>query len=117
MRQLWTKTASGIALLMAAAALGIGSASADAQQRMMPIPLKAKRADITFNGTPDILVDGKVARLAPGSRITNRNNMLVLPGTLKGVATTKYTLEETTGLVMQVWILTEQEIATPDAKP
>ena len=115
MRQLWTKTASGIASLIAAAALGIGSA--DAQQRMIPIPLKAKRADITFNGTPDILVDGKVARMAPGARITNRNNMLVLPGTLKGVATTKYTLEETTGLVMQVWLLTEQEIATPDAKP
>ena len=117
MRQLWTKTASGIASLVAAAALGFGSASADAQQRMIPIPPKAKRADITFNGTHDILVDGKLARMAPGARITNRNNMLVLPGTLNGVATTKYTLEETTGMVMQVWLLTEQEIATPDAKP
>ncbi len=97
--------------------MGLGSLPADAQQRMIPIPPKAQRADITFNGTPDILVDGRVARLAPGARITDRNNMLVLPGTLRGVAKTKYTVEETTGLVMLVWLLTEREIATPEPKP
>lgn len=117
MRQLWAKTAIGVAALIAAATIGLGSPPADAQQRMMPIPPKAKRADITFNGTPDILVDGKLARLAPGARITDRNNMLVLPGGLKGVAKTKFTVEETTGLVMLVWLLTDQEIATPDPKP
>ena len=117
MRQLWTKTASGIAALIAATTIGLSSAPADAQQRMIPIPPKAKRADITFNGTPDILVNGKLARLAPGARITDRNNMLALPGALNGVITTKYTVEETTGLVMLVWILTEREIATPDPKP
>ena len=117
MRQLWTKTATGIAALIAAITIGFGSPPADAQQRMIPIPPKAKRADITFNGTPDILVDGKLARLAPGARITDRNNMLALPGALSGVITTKYTVEETTGLVMLVWILTEKEIATPDPKP
>jgi hypothetical protein len=117
MRQLWTKTATGIAALLAATAIGLGNLPAHAQQRMIPIPPKAQRADITFNGTPDILVDGKLARLAPGARITDRSNMLVLPGTLKGVAKTKYTVEDTTGLIMLVWLLTEQEIATPDPKP
>ena len=117
MRQFWTKTATGIAALIAAIAIGFGSAPADAQQRMIPIPPKAKRADIRFNGTHEILVDGKLARMAPGARITDRNNMLVLPGALSGVAKTKYTLEETTGMVMLVWILTDQEIATPDPKP
>ena len=118
MRQLWTKTARGLAALIAATTIlfgiGLGSPPADAQQRMIPIPVKAKRADITFNGTPEILVDGKLARMAPGARITDRNNMLVLPGSLNGMAKTKFTVEETTGLVMLVWILTEQEIATPD---
>ena len=117
MRQLWTNTATGIAALLAAAAIGLGTLPAHAQQRMIPIPSKAQRADITFNGTPDILVDGKLARLAPGARITDRNNMLVLPGTLKGVAKTKYTVEDTTGLIMLVWLLTEHEIAAPDPKP
>ena len=40
-------------------ALGLTASLALAQQRMVPISPKAKRADITFNGTPDILVDGK----------------------------------------------------------
>ena len=120
MRQLWTKMAGGaarLALIGVATVLMLGINPADAQQRMIPIPVKAKRADITFNGTAEILVDGKPQRLAPGARITDRNSMLALPGTLKGTAKTKYTLEDTTGMVMLVWILTEREIATPDPKP
>jgi hypothetical protein len=132
MRQLWMKIADGAVALAApgltaafvitsglCAGLGVTLAAPDAfaQQRMIPIPLKAKRAAITFNGTPEVLVDGKAARLAPGARITDRNNMLILPGALNGTATAKYTLEDTTGMLMQVWILTEREIATPDPKP
>ena len=117
MRQFWTNRLSSIASLIVAAAIGLSILPTNAQQRMIPIPERAKQADITFNGTLDIFIDGKVARLAPGARITDRNNLLILPGALQGVAKTRYTVEDTTGLVMQVWILTVQEIATPPKSP
>ena len=108
MRQLIIRMAASVV------ALGVAASLALAQQRMVPISPKAKRADITFDGTPDILVNGKVARLAPGVRIQDRNNMLALPGGLQGTVTVKYLLEETTGNVIAIWILTDDEIATPD---
>lgn len=116
MRQLFNRIAGGAAALGLACALGAPGA-AEAQQRLVPIPAKAKRADITFNGTPDILIDGKSARLAPGARIAGRDNMLMLSGSLSGTAKAKYLIEDTTGNVIGVWILTDEEIATPDPKP
>ena len=117
MRQLFKRIAGGAAALGLACALGLTASAAWAQQRLMPIPPKAKRAEITFNGTQDILIDGKNARLAPGARIAGRNNMLVLSGALSGTTKAKYLIEETTGNVIGVWILTDEEIATPDPKP
>ena len=115
MRQLWSRVWSWAAGL--AVALGFAASVAHAQQRMVPIPAKAQRADITFNGSADVVVNGQAARLAPGVRIYGRQNMLVMYGALAGKTKAKYILEETTGLVMTVWILTDNEIATPDPKP
>ena len=103
-----------IRITTGALALGLTAGLVFAQQRMVPISPKAKRADITFNRTPDILVNGKTARLAPGVRIYDRNNMMAMSGGLDGTAKAKYLVEEITGLVIGIWILTDQEIATPD---
>ena len=54
--------------------------------------------------------------MAPGVRIQDRNNLMALSGALQGTATAKYLLEETTGLVIAIWILNDTEIATPDPK-
>ena len=103
-----------IRITTGALALGLTAGLVFAQQRMVPISPKAKRADITFNRTPDILVDGKTARMAPGVRIYDRNNMMAMSGVLDGTTKAKYLVEETTGLVIGIWILTDDEIATPD---
>ena len=92
----------------------LASSNAFAQQRPVPINPKAKRADITFDTSTIVLVNGKRAQLAPGVRILDRNNMLALYGSLQGSAKTKYLIEETTGNVIAIWILTDTEIATPD---
>jgi hypothetical protein len=112
MRQLINRMAASVMVYGLTACLAAGFALA--QQRMIPISPKAKRADITFNGTPDVLINGQKARLAPGARITDRNNMLALSGSLQGTAKAKYLLEDTTGNVIAIWILTDDEIATPD---
>ena len=88
-----------------------------AQPRLVPIPAKAKRAKISFSGSNTVLVDGKQALLAPGARIFDSNNMLLMFASLNGTVVAKYTVEENTGLLMNVWVLTPEEVATPDPKP
>ncbi len=112
MRQLIIRIAASVVVYGLTA--GLAASLAFAQQRTIPISPKAKRADITFNGTPDVFVNGQAARLAPGVRIQDRNNLMAMWGSLQGTATTKFLLEATTGYVIAIWILTDAEIATPD---
>jgi hypothetical protein len=88
-----------------------------APPRLVPIPLNAKRAVMTFNGSQFVLIDDKKAQMAPGVRIFGADNMLKTYGSLVGKATAKYQVEQTTGMLMNVWILTDREILTPDPKP
>ena len=114
--------ALGLALLPAVlpqqAAAQTSSAATLPPQRLVPIPVRARRADITFNGTENVLIDGKKpARLAPGVRIFSRQNMLLMYGSLNGTATVKFLRERTTGLLMNIWVLTDDEIKVTDPKP
>ena len=108
----------GIAHLAATVLAVVFAGSAIAQQeRIVTIPAAAKRADITFQGTPDLIVDGRAARLSPGARIYDRNNYLQMFGSLSGTVKAKFLVEELSGLVHAVWILTDEEIARPDPDP
>jgi hypothetical protein len=72
-------------------------------------PQKALRGKMGFVGPPDILLNGKPARLAPGVRIHDPNNMLVTYGQLTG---TRYVVDfawEGPGIVSEVWLLTPAE--------
>ena len=115
-----------LGLVLAGAAVMPGAALAQSTQtkplappRLVPIPLNAKRAEMTFNGTQYVLVGDKKekAQLAPGARIFGDDNMIKMYGSLNGKAITKYQIEQTTGMLMNVWILTDREILTPDPKP
>jgi len=103
--------------LTAQAALAQTSTGVPAPDRLIPIPFKAVRGDMEFNGTQIVLLDGKQRQLAPGVRIYGADNMLKLVSSLVGTAKTKYMFEESTGLLQNIWILTPKEIATPDPKP
>ena len=102
-----------------ATALGFALAGgALAQQRIVNIPAAAQRAEFTFAGSNEVVVNGRaVARLAPGVRIFDRGNFLAMYGALAGTFVVKYLIEENSGLVLSVWLLTDQEIATPDPQP
>ena len=105
-------------LVFIAVAAGFTAVPAQAQQeRIVSIPEKAVRGDMTFQGSTDLAIDGRAARLAPGARIFDRSNFLVMFGGLAGTFKVKYLIEDTTGLVLSVWILTDREIATPDLAP
>jgi hypothetical protein len=95
-------------LLLAAACLLALPAVAQVQRNF---PQNALRGSIVFGPAPDIILDGQPARLAPGSRIRDMNNMVIVPsGLLGGRFLVHYTID-LYGLVKDVWILTPQEAA------
>jgi hypothetical protein len=72
---------------------------------------KALRGEIVFGTPPEIKLNGKPARLAPGARIRDQGNLLLMPGSLAGgKAVVNYTTE-LEGMVLDVWILRPDEAA------
>lgn len=79
-------------------------------QRIPPISAKAKAGVLRIVTPPEVLLNGKPARLSPGSRIRGTNNLMVMSASLIGQdLKVLYTLEPT-GLVHEVWIMTMREI-------
>ena len=96
------------ASLVAAAALAFSAAAPAQVQRAFP--QTALRGEVTFKVAPDIILNKKSARLAPGVRIRGTNNMMVVTGEVTGrTFTVNYTVEPS-GLVLDVWILRPEEI-------
>jgi hypothetical protein len=96
-----------------AAALLIASGGFALAQEATPrsFPEKALRGTLVVLQPPEVTMDGRPARLSPGSRIRGANNMLVLSGALVNqTLTVNYTVD-TVGLVHDVWILTDAEAA------
>ncbi len=81
--------------------------------RPVAIPVQSLRGEVVFTQPPDITLNGQAARLAPGSRIKNAQNFQVMSSTLTGQkAQVNYTVEMN-GMLLDVWLLSEQELATP----
>jgi hypothetical protein len=99
----WTRTAFiAVAFLATAASAQITTEHG--------APLGVKPALIAVSATPPIItVDGKDDRFSPGARIRDRDNRLVLSGTLAGQ--TLYTIykRDAAGLVHEVWLLNAEE--------
>jgi len=91
------------------AALVAGSAMAQPVQR--PFPATALRGEIAFGQPPEIVLNGHAARLSPGARIRGSNNLIVMSGALLGHSAVVHYVVDSTGLVHDVWILTDDERA------
>ena len=86
-------------------------ASPAAAQVQRNFPQTALRGAIVFGTAPEIALNGQSARLAPGSRIRDPNNMVVLPSAVHGGKFLVHYTVDTSGLVKDVWILTPEEAA------
>jgi len=81
------------------------------QQRV--IPEQAKRGYVQHVGGPEISIDGRPARLAPGAAIRDQKNFIVVPGSMpRAGAWADYT-KDASGQVSAVWLLTPAERARP----
>ena len=105
------------ALAFAAACLLALPVAAQVQRNFPPTAL---RGAIVFGAAPDISLNGQVARLAPGARIRDADNMRVVPSAVYGGRFIVHYTIDPYGLVKDVWILTPDEAAnkpwptTPD---
>ena len=93
--------------LLAAACLCVPAAA----QVQRAFPQNALRGTIVIGVAPEIQLNGALARLAPGARIRDANNMAVLPGSVIGDRYLVHYTVDTSGLVKEVWILRPEEAA------
>ena len=100
----------GRALALAAALALLAPAAAHAQMQR-PFPPTALRGVIVVVQPPEISLNGRPMRLAPGARIRDRNNMLAMSGPLIGEKLTVHYTIDIDGNVRDVWILTADELA------
>jgi hypothetical protein len=74
-------------------------------------PQNALRGALVIGEPPEITLNGKPARLAPGARIRNQANMLEMSGSLTGARLLVHYTLDSFDLVKDVWILTPAEAA------
>lgn len=77
-----------------------------------PFAPNAKRGEMTPDRYPTIVISGKTYRLAPGARIWNAANLIVMPASIRGSHVVNYT-EDRSGAVDRVWMLTDAEAERP----
>jgi hypothetical protein len=82
-----------------------------AAQMQRAFPQDALRGEIAIGLPPEIVLNGRAARLAPGARIRDQNNMLALSASLAGGRFNAHYTIDGEGLVRDVWILRPDELA------
>lgn len=99
----WTRTAAvGFAIVATLASAQVSS--------IRNAPRDVRPAIISVSATPPIIeVDGRPDRFSPGARIRDREDRLVLTGTLAGRSVYTVYKRDSVGLVHEVWLLDEEE--------
>lgn len=96
--------------VLAALAAATMSCSAHAQMHRQ-FPPQALRGELTVLQPPDVLLNGQPSRLAPGSRIRGTENLLLMSAALVGQKLVVHYTVDISGLLMDLWVLNEAELA------
>ncbi|KQO20204.1 hypothetical protein ASF16_06495 [Acidovorax sp. Leaf78] len=95
--------------------------AAPAQAQVQPgmgvvrnFPDASLRGSLTIQGGSDAVLSGRTIRMAPGMRLFSPQNSLVMLHTVQGQTfKVNYLIENSTGMLLSAWILTEGEAAQP----
>ncbi|MCG2595584.1 hypothetical protein LZ009_22630 [Ramlibacter sp. XY19] len=99
-----------IRLALAGLSFATVAFAATAQGIVREAPRDVKPGIMAVSATPPIItMDGKDDRLSPGARIRDVNNMMVLTGGLANKTVYTVYRRDGSGLVHEVWVLTEAE--------
>ena len=102
----WTRAALAAALALFAAHAAL------AQGIVRQPPKDVRPARMAVTAPPEIALDGQADRLSPGARIRNVQNLVVMSGSLSGQTVPVVYRRDASGLVHEVWMLTEDEYAS-----
>lgn len=103
--------ARALTALVASASFSLSLSFNAWAQTYRQFPPQALRGDLIVTQTPDIQLNGQAARLSPGSRIRDANNLLVMSASLSGQQNTVHFTVDEAGLVKDVWLLNAAELA------
>ena len=95
------------AAALPAALLAMGANPAHAR----PFPPDALRGELVVTAPPEVLLNRKPLRLAPGARIRDGGNRVVLSGSLAGQKLLVHYTRHADGQLREVWLLTPAEAA------
>jgi hypothetical protein len=87
-----------------------GAAPAAAQQPRN-FPATALRGEIVVQQPPELLLNGRPARLSPGVRIRGENNLMLVSGALANQRLLVHYTVDLSGLIGEIWVLTAAERA------
>jgi hypothetical protein len=80
-----------------------------AAQVQRNFPAHALRGELAVVIPPEAQLNGSPARLAPGARIRDQNNMLQVTGVLAGRRQTVHYTRDINGQLLDIWLLTAAE--------
>jgi hypothetical protein len=77
-------------------------------------PDASLRGNLTIQVGSQAVLNGREVRMAPGMRLFSPQNTLVMLHTVQGQTfKVNYLIENSTGMLLSAWILTEGEAAQP----
>ncbi len=82
-----------------------------AAQVARQFPATALRGEVIVTAPPEVALNGKPARLAPGARIRGQDSMLVMSGAAVGQKLVVHYTVDSSGQLRDVWILRPEELA------
>jgi hypothetical protein len=82
-----------------------------AAQTPRNFPATALRGELVITAPPEVLLNKRPSRLAPGSRLRGQDNMLVMTGAAVNQRMLVHYTRDLNGNVLDVWILTPAEAA------
>lgn len=91
--------------------LTLGSPLAAQAQTHRQFSPQTLRGEFLMVQTPDVLLNGKPARLSPGARVRGDSNLLQQPASLAGQKLTVHYTQASDGLILDVWLLNPVELA------
>lgn len=122
--------AAAAAVSTAAVLLCLLAAGPAAAQQAAPLPVPAglggertfpdaaRRGVLQLAAGSNALLNGQAIRMAPGMRLLSPQNTLVMLHTVVGQTfQVNYLIENSTGMLLTAWILTEGEAAKPRPRP
>ena len=105
-------SATTLLALVVSTLLWATAITAHAQSSVQRVfPATALRGELLVTQPPEILLNQRPARLAPGARLRNTDNLLLLSGQVAGQRLVVHYTLDSLGQLLDIWVLTPAELA------